>query len=322
VAEAFDAPRSGWAGGRYCSPDVMISANGLEAIRRGDFEVVLGEFHLALASCRHYCFVTQHPSPQDLFDCLAVDSPEPRLLPVLPKEGPGRLTARTQPALTRDEDFLVALFDQAVDPARPRLLAAADLTVAHVPGGLAVTVPGGPSYDVMDVFSEIITNMLIDQMTIFPAAPHIPRVSIDRLVITRESWRFQASELAFAREKDEAGRFLAGRRWRSAHSLPRRVFVKSPGETKPFYVDFDSPVYVNLLAKSVRRLQARAASGHDPVIALTEMLPDPDGLWFTDGAGRRCTSELRLIAVDQRGPMPGDLTAGQAPELQVAAPRA
>jgi hypothetical protein len=319
VTDAFDAPRSGWSGGRYCSPDVMICADSMEAIRRGDFELVVGELHLALATMRQYLFVTQHPSPQDLFDCLDTDNPVPRLLPVLPKEGPGRLTARTSPALTRDADFLVALFDQAVDPARPRLLGAADLTIAPVPGGLAVTVPGGPSFDVMDVFSEIITNMLMDQMAIFPAVPHIPRVSIDRLVITRESWRFPADELSFTRERDEASRFLGARRWWSAHSLPRRVFVKSPNETKPFFVDFDSPALVSLLVRAARRLQARATPGREPAIAFSEVLPDSDDLWLTDRAGRRYTSELRLVAVDQRGPVPGDLTAGQVPEFQVAA---
>jgi hypothetical protein len=307
VADAFEAPRSGWAGGRYCSPDIMIRADSLEAIQRGDFELVVGELHLALATCRQYLFVTQHPSPRDLFDCLDIDNPVPRLLPVLPKEGPGRLTARTSSALTRDADFLVALFYQSVDPARPRLLAAADLTIVPVPGGLAVTVPGGPSYDVMDVFSDIITTMLMDQMTIFPAAPHIPRVSIDRLVITRESWRFPVGELSFARERNEAGRFLGARSWRSAHSLPRRVFVKSSNEMKPVFVDFDSPAFVNLLIKLVRRLQARATPGHEPSIALSEMLPDSDDLWLTDQAGRRHTSEIRLVAVDQRGPVPCDL---------------
>jgi hypothetical protein len=320
VADAFPAPRSGWAGGRYVSPDVMICAPSVEAMRCGDFELVVGELHLALATSRQYLFVAQHPSPQDLFDCVDIDNPAPQLLPVLPKEGPGRLTARTSPGLGRDADFLVALFDQAVDPARPRLLAAADLTIAPAPGGLAVTVPDGPSYDVMDVFSEIITNMLMDQMTIFPAAPHVPRVSIDRLVVTRESWRFPVDELSFARERDEASRFLRARSWRSAHSLPRRIFVKCPNETKPFFVDFDGCSYVNLLVRSIRRLQARATPGHEPSIVITEMLPDSDGLWLTDQAGQRYTAELRLVAVDQRGPVPGDLTVGQLPEFQVSAP--
>src|SRR5207253_512004 len=47
VEEAFDAPASGWAGARYCNPDVLVAAPSLAAVERGDFELVLGDFHLA-----------------------------------------------------------------------------------------------------------------------------------------------------------------------------------------------------------------------------------------------------------------------------------
>src|ERR1022692_3874115 len=32
VLAALDAPRSGWAGARYCSPDILIAATGVDAI--------------------------------------------------------------------------------------------------------------------------------------------------------------------------------------------------------------------------------------------------------------------------------------------------
>jgi hypothetical protein len=313
VREAFDAPRSGWTGGRYYSPDVMIAAADAEAIRRGEFEVILGEFHIAIATFRHYCFVTQHPSPDELFACLTADSPGPRLLPVQPKEGAGRLTIRTQPALTRDEDFMVALFDQAVDAGRPRLLRAADLSITPAADGLRIAVPGGHCFDVMDVFSELLTNVIMDRFAIFPKLQHLPRVSIDRLVISRETWRFAVGTLAFADKLDEAERFAAARQWRRQMSLPGQVFVKVPGELKPFFLDFESPAYVNLLAKSVRRLRAMLADGSlrgeadgaNTLVQFSEMLPAAQDLWLTDSAGNRYTSELRLVAVDLRGPVPG-----------------
>ena len=312
VLAAFDAPRSGWAGARYCSPDILIAATGVDAINRGDFELILGEFHLALASCRHNCFVTQHPSVQELFDCLAADNPHPRLLAVQPKEGPGRLTIRTQPALTRDEDFLVALFEQTADAARPRLLRAADLVVAPTADGLAVVVPGGPSFDVLDVFSEMLTNVIMDSFVMFPPRQHQPRVTIDRLVIAREIWRFRADLLAFARLKEEADRFAAARAWWREQGLPRQFFVKSPGEVKPFFVDFDSLILVNLFAKSLRRLQAAADGEEAAWIQVSEMLPAAGDWWLVDGAGDQYTAELRLIAVDLLGPVPGE-QAGPRP---------
>jgi Lantibiotic dehydratase, N terminus len=305
VLATFDAPRSGWAGARYISPDLLIGAPGVDAINRGEFEVVLGECHLALASIRHNCFVTQHPDATELFDCLAVDNPGPRLLAVPPKEGPGRLTIRTQPALTRDEDFLVALVEQTADEARPRLLRAADLTVERAGDGLVVVVPGGPSFDVLDVFSEMLTNMIMDCFSMFPARPHQPRVSIDRLVVSRETWRFSADQLTFARVKDEAGRYAATRAWWRAQGLPNRVFVKVPCELKPYFVDFDSLVYVELFAKTLRKLQTADDHGASATVQISETLPATDDLWLTDGAGNRYVAELRVVAVDLLGPVPG-----------------
>jgi hypothetical protein len=300
VRKAFAVPHSGWSAGRYVSPDLMISADGIDALHRGDFEIVLGETHLALPTSRHYCFVTQHPSPQDLLDCVTADSPEPRLLPVVPKETQGRLSVRTQSALTRYMDFLVAFAAQTMRAGRPRLLDAADLFVTPTVAGPVVSVPGGPSFPVIDAFCEVLAHVFLDAFEILPRAPHQPRIAIDRLVIARESWRFDVAGIGFSRVRDEAARFAGSRRWRMTAGLPEHVFVKVPGETKPFFVDFRSVVSVNILAKSLRRLQAKAATAEGIWVQFSEMLPTSDQLWLTDAAGHRYTSELRIVAVDQR----------------------
>jgi hypothetical protein len=303
VREAFDAPHSGWAGGRYCSPDLMIAATGVDAINDGDFDVILGETHLGFASSRHYCFVTQHPSPGDLLDCIAVDSPGPRLLPMLPKENNVRLTVRTSSALTRDMDYLAAVYAQSGEPGRPRLLDAADLTVSPGVAGQAgpvVSIPGGPSFPVIDVLAEMLLDVFVDSFVIVPPAAYQPRIAIDRLVIVREAWRFDATQLEFARLRDEAARFAAARRWWRAAGLPRQVFVKVADEVKPFFADFASVISVNILAKSLRRLQEQSPGSADTFVRFTEMLPSMESLWLTDSTGGRYTSELRIVAVDQR----------------------
>jgi len=299
---AFSAPHSGWSAGRYYSPDLMVAASGVDAINRGDFEIVLGELHMALATSRHYCFVTQHPSPGDLLDCLTVDSPGPRLLPVVPKEDHERLTIRTQSALIRDMDFLVALSVQTAEPGRPRLLHAADLTVTPNPAGPPVTIPGGPSFPVIDVFAEMIVHVFMNSFALLPDSAHQPRIAIDRLVIARETWRFEAAQIDFAQLRDEPARFAAARHWRHSAGLPRRAFVQVPGEVKPFYADFDSIVSVNVLAKSLRRLQGQPPGSQRSLVQFSEMLPSADNLWLTDAEGHRYTSEIRIVAVDQQGP--------------------
>jgi hypothetical protein len=85
----------------------------------------------------------------------------------------------------------------------------------------------------------------MDSLEFMPDAAHHPRITIDRLVVVRESWHLEAAGIDFARLRDEAARFAAARHWRRAIGLPRRVFVKSPDEMKPFCVDFDSVISVN-----------------------------------------------------------------------------
>lgn len=70
----------------------------------------------------------------------------------------------------------------------------------------------------------------------------------------------------------------------------------SPAEPRPFYVDFESPVYITILAKAMRRLARKDPAAR---VKVSEMLPTPEQAWLTDDEGRTYTSELRFVAVDQ-----------------------
>jgi hypothetical protein len=295
VEALFDAPDAGWPAARHSSPDVMVAAEDVDAIRRGDFELVLGELHLALIAFGHHCFVTQHPAPDELFDCLDRDLP-PRLLPVLPHEDAERLTIRTHPALVRDTDVLLALHSSVADPKRPNLHATADLFVEELGGSLATRLPSGETHDLLGLFTVLMLRHVIDRFAFLGDEPHTPRVNFDRLVVARETWRIPAGELAFVRELDEASRFVEARAWHSTRGLPRHTFVKMPSEQKPFYIDFDSPLCVSMLANAVRRLM-QTDGGDDRLVQISEMLPTLDQLWLRDADGRGYTAELRLTAV-------------------------
>jgi len=302
VRERFAAARSGWDRARYISPDLLLVAADTDAIRHGDFEIVLGELHLAIISYGHNCFVTQHPEPGRLLAAIDAEHGEPRLIPAPPKDNPPRLTVRTHSALIRDRDYLVELFHQTADPRRPRLLRGGDLPVECHDDILLVRVPSGEIIDVMEPFADMLTDMMIDIFSMFPERDHSPRVNIDKLIVSRETWRFPAADLTFTGEKDEATRFLAVRAWQRKQALPQRVFIKSPQELKPFFVDFDSPAYVNLLVKAVRRLRLPGGTkpGGSDRITVTEMLPDIDQLWLTDADARKYTAELRMTVIDLR----------------------
>jgi hypothetical protein len=171
------------------------------------------------------------------------------------------------------------------------------MALENVGGRLVMRARDGRvSFDAIEAIGEALSLLAVNAMKILPPARHNPRVTIDRLVICRESWSFFNSELGFVDQKEESVRFLAARNWAKSHGMPRFVFVKVPTETKPFYLDFDSPIYVDIFAKAIRKMAGQPKS--DKPITLTEMLPAPDRLWLPDAEGRRYTSELRMVAVD------------------------
>ncbi|MGW7263255.1 lantibiotic dehydratase [Streptomyces sp. NPDC054842] len=295
VGEAFAGAGGGWTAARYLSPDVMIAADGAEAVARGDFTLVLGELHLAANTLGASLFTHQHPDPDELVRLTDRDHPGPRLMPLIPKEHRSRLSARVRHTLVRPQDHQVALADFTADPARPRTVRSADATVEERAGTLVVRLPDGSAFPAVDVFSHVLTTLAMDLFQLLPQADHTPRVTLDRMVVARETWQLPAAGATFADEKDEARRFVRARRWHTGLGLPRHVFVVLPTESRPFYVDFDSPVYVTILAKALRRLSRKDPDG---TFTLTEMLPTPEQTWLTDDEGRRYTSELRFVAFD------------------------
>ena len=281
--------------GPYVSPDLLLAANDLSAMRDGSFLLVVGELHAAINSQQGYCFVNQHPDPDELRRCVAEDFPEPRLLPTLPKWAPPRLSIRTHPALTLEQDYLVELSHRTAPADRPRLCPARDIVVLEEQDGLWLCLPDGELFPLLDFYGAAFMESVVDELRIVPTnRRHTPRITVDKVVLVRETWRVPADELAFPELAGEHQRFVAARRWQLANHVPRYTFVTASGE-KPVFVDFTSPVYVNLLVKMARR------AGADSTLTLTEMLPAPEQTWLTDAQGRRYTAELRMTAVDSRG---------------------
>ncbi|MFI7673275.1 lantibiotic dehydratase [Actinophytocola sp. NPDC049390] len=296
VREAFGETGHQWSTARYACPDMLVVADDADAVNRGDYELAIGEMHIAMNTLGASLFVHQHPDRAELLSLIDADHPTPRLMPLQPKASRARLSLRTRYALVRDQDYTVALADASADPQRPRTVASADARVEDRDGELVAVLPDGAVFDVVDVFSQAMTVLALDLFRIVPAdADHFPRITIDRMVVTRETWRFEPSTMDFANEKSEARRYVRAQQWRAARDLPRFVFVVSPTEPRPFYVDFHSPVYVNIFAKAVRRLMRDDPHGR---MTISEMLPSPEQTWLTDGAGNRYTSELRFVAVD------------------------
>ncbi|SBT39347.1 thioesterase domain-containing protein [Micromonospora auratinigra] len=292
-----DPGPSDWPLARLHSPDLQLCAADVDALARGDYTVVLGELHAAWASFDTAPLVTGHPEPQRLRDALAADLGGRRVRLLFPTDWPRR-TSRVAAALTGPTDRELA-FRPAPGADRDRLLPTVDLTVADEDGRLVATASDSQRWSLTAIFAELLSAHAVDGFKLVAAAPHTPRITLDRMVVARETWRTTAGESGLGPAVGERDRFLAVRRWRARLGLPEQVYVKLGSETKPCFVDLSSPVYADMLCAMVR--SAAMAHGADVSLVVGEMLPGPADAWVPDAAGRRYLSELRLHIVDATG---------------------
>ncbi len=209
------------------------------------------------------------------------------------------MTSRTSPPsalLGPGQLYWTAALTDSYDPLQSdTVLPGAAMTVARRGDELVVQLLGsGTELDFFEVIGDLMSGVVVDALQPVAPAAHRPRITIDKLVLSREQWTFQVADSDWAFAKDERQRFRRARRWRLDHHLPERVFYRVPHELKPTAADFRSIVLVNLLARHIRQTQA---AGHAQY-AVTEMLPDLGQLWLTDRQDRRYSSELRFVAYD------------------------
>ncbi|MFD3756230.1 lantibiotic dehydratase [Streptomyces sp. NPDC058622] len=300
VAERFAAPDAGWPAARHQCPDVMLAAQSPEAVERGDYQLVLGELHAGANTLRNLLFVNQHPRPDKLMAAVAADIPEARVIPVLPKYW--LYSTRFVPLLTSAKDHRLLLSDESSwYTADEQALPVGSLVVERSAAGAVVArdVDRGTVFDMVELLAEALSFKVVSRFQPMAALAHTPRISIDRLVVSRETWRFHAAELPFGDNDDELEQFTAVRRWAREHDMPRFVFVKAVHETKPFYVDFESPAFTKAFAHAVRAAPV-PAPGSRPAFTVSEMLPTAEDTWLTDQQGHRYTSEFRIVAVDSQ----------------------
>jgi hypothetical protein len=310
AAECFPGRPVTWSGARQHSPDIMIAAASPGEVERGNFLLVLGEIHLTTNTLDQRIFVEQHPDQARLMAAEQADRGPRRIVAIEPKDHPN-VTSRTSPPsalLGPGQVYWTADTNDSLDPPESdTVLPGAAMTVTRRGGDLVVHLaPSGAELDFFEVIADGLVRVAVDAFQPVAQAAHRPRITIDKLVLSREQWAFQVADSAWAFVKDEQERFRLARRWRQEHELPERVFYRIPIELKPSAADFRSIVLVNLLAKHIRRTKAAGHAG----FTVTEMLPDLDQLWLPDRHGQRYCSELRIVAYDsltedQQDTLPG-----------------
>ncbi|HUA28990.1 MAG TPA: lantibiotic dehydratase [Streptosporangiaceae bacterium] len=294
LARIFPAKRPGWPDARVHSPDLQICAESLDELNAGRFFVVLSELHVAFATNAYGASVIAHPDPPSLRAALAADMGGGRVRPLLPADWP-RNTARLAFALGNSEDVQLGILP--APGANPdQLLPITAVSVSEARGTLVAKASDGRCWPLTVIFAQSLSEVAVDVFKHACAGPHTPRIIIDNMVVSRETWRPSLSASGLTDGGSESERFLAVRRWRQVLGLPERVFVAVASEVKPMFVDLTSLQYVASLLHMLRA--ARAADGDDVAFTVTEMLPLPRHAWVPDARGRRYLSELRLQVRD------------------------
>lgn len=288
VDRTFSAPCPGWPGARHHTLDLAIAATSTEAIRRGDYLVVLGELGPGVNIAAVPPFQDQHDDPGALDRAREIDIAEPAAIPVRAKAH----TTRGGHVRFAAHDFDVEIGDARSWRPPSNVLSVGSLVVERQDGHLMVRHrDGDPRFEIVSFLDHYLfaEDEGAGGLPLFPPLPHRPRVTIDNFVLAREQWRFAPEEVAFATAPRGLGQFAQARKWAREHGVPRWVFVKVPEERKPMYVDFESPIYVEMLAKAARKASQ---------VTVTEMLPTMEQLWLPDAQGQRYVCELRMVAVD------------------------
>lgn len=287
-----------WSTAIHHSPDVMLAAGSAEAVAEGDFLLVLGELHMSVNTLEGRLFVEQHEDPARLLAWAEADHAGGRIYGIPTKNSIMVSSRGAPPSALLSPAWTYWSRTEWVDAAWPPapVLAAADLAVTGSAAGVVVRSRSTcAEYDLLEVLGEFLTGAAINAFRPVSSEGHQPRVMIDRLVLSRESWRLPVSEAGWASIKDESERYFAARRWRARFGLPERGFVSVPVEDKPTAIDFGSLALVNLLTKLIRRT---AEADPDATVRITEMLPDLGQLWLPDADGERYSCEFRMVAVD------------------------
>ncbi|CAG7613341.1 lantibiotic dehydratase [Actinacidiphila bryophytorum] len=284
-----------------CNPDVMIAAGSAADIAAGDFRLVVGDCHAVRDVLTHSSFapLVQELAP-DLVSGIhagyrSLLDPDEILLD-LSRAHLDKTGAALQHPCPDLEVFGLSPKprDQVIQPSALFLVVRAGLPQLRVrPDGrrvrLMAPLAGGSGLR-QDPLSPFAFPRHYGGVGIGALDHgHLPRIRCGRVVLHRERWRFAPGALSgwspgAGSARGAAAEFAAARRLRGDLDLPRHGFAKIPGEPKPVYVDWESPLLVHQLFRL-----ARGAAGP---VEFSEMLPGPGELWLdVDGAPR--TSELR-----------------------------
>jgi Lantibiotic dehydratase, N terminus len=128
---------------------------------------------------------------------------------------------------------------------------------------------------------------------------HSPRLQVGRVIVQRETWSLEPDSVLRQAALAGGHKAYAGwREFRQKHGLPEKVFIRGcmtqrltfDKDIKPVFVDFRSPLLLEMASKMVNRFQK---------LSITEMLPATEACWL-EGNDGHYSSEFRTVILASR----------------------
>jgi hypothetical protein len=263
----------------YSLPDLFIASESIDAMAKGDFQVVLGKLHshVLVPNWMTVFYPNRETLREDLCRELKKTAEFRQLVApevVRRNKGfydfPGRAMQFAELSLKKGDD-VIPMYDLEV--------------VLKEDGTLGLrSVKSGEEIRLYIQLADQVTYLpfmlfALPALTHMPISlgDHTPRIVIDGAVYQRERWECEGKAVAELLDKDDAAAFLNVFRFKEKQGMPDVVYIRGLSERKPYVVDFRNFFCVEMLRSIVQNNER---------LLIEEMLPTPGQLWLNSEAGR------------------------------------
>ena len=296
VRDNFDYPR--FDEYTYPSADLQLAATAIEAIEHGDYQWILAELHPPIALL-HHCMYWSCPDKQTLGLALASTTfSRPNFhFGFFAADFTAHTTVRVFDAMPELSNFVAS---QRANPKWKKISPAdTEVYVDETTGDVCVRKID--NHEHLGSFARGWVIPLGFHPFQFGVAPHTPRLRCGKVIVQRQSWTVRADELIPGNYTGVSSTLvLAIEKLRAEKNLPRFVYIRPTEQalrrsgaegrdkdTKPVFVDLESYLFLEIFY----RWLVKAGE-----IEVSEMLPDPEHLFWKEPDGRH-SFELRTLVV-------------------------
>ncbi len=296
VRDNFDYPK--FDEYTYPSADLQLAATSIEAIEHGDYQWILAELHPPIALL-HHCMYWSCPDKQTLGLALASTTfGRPNFhFGFFAADFTAHTTVRLFDAMPELSNFVAS---ERANPKWKKISPAdTEVYVDETTGDVCVRKID--NHEHLGSFARGWVIPLGFHPFQFGVAPHTPRLRCGKVVVQRRSWTVRADELIPGNYTGVSSTLvLAIEKLRAEKNLPRFVYIRPTEQalrrsgaegrdkdTKPVFVDLESYLFLEIFY----RWLVKAGE-----IEVSEMLPDPEHLFWKEPDGRH-SFELRTLVV-------------------------